>query len=89
VEKPENRGSIKLFNAKKKTKENKLGVAVRSMMVVVGGHRMYCYEGCQAVPARPSCKSVRRQSKVLGSKEGRLMGNGLFEYGVEAKNSSI
>lgn len=41
------------------------------------------------MPARPSCKSVRRQSKVLRSKEGRVMGNGLFEYEVEEKNSSI
>jgi hypothetical protein len=53
------------------------------------GHRMYCYEGCQAVPARPSCKSVRRQGKVLGSKEGRVVGNGMFAYGVEEKNSSV
>lgn len=62
---------------------------MRNMVLVVGGRRMYCYEGCQAVPARPSCKSVRRQGKVLGSKEGRVMGNGLFDYGVEEKNSSV
>jgi len=88
VEKPENRGSIILFTSNTENKR-KAGVAVRSMVLVVGWHRMYCYEDCQAVPARPSCKSVRRQGKVLGSKEDRVMENGLFDYGVEEKNSSI
>jgi hypothetical protein len=35
MEKPDNRGSIKLLI--QKMKENKLGVAVRSIVVVVGG----------------------------------------------------
>jgi hypothetical protein len=67
-------------------KENKRGVAVRSIVVVGrggGGTECTATKVAKLCPLVLLVKGVRRQGKVLKSKEGRVMGNGQFEHGVE------